>query len=236
MSTAILVTTLNEEATIGKLVTSFTQWGWDVFVVDDSSEDDTALVAFENGAKNVWGHESRIGIGPSLLEGWRRIRELGYHNIIQIDAGGSHDPDDCIALIRASVYDRADIVIGSRFRGGASYDNTNGSWKRPILSRIASFAMNRVQFGAHHSDWTSGYRYFNQKALDVLLKRTYHAKMHAWQIEVLAYAGEEGLKITESPISYVAGRSSFNHKVANEAFMTFLHVANHVRHVGAKHV
>jgi hypothetical protein len=48
--------------------------------------------------------------------------------------------------------------------------------------------------------------------------------MHGWQIEVLAHAGHLGLEIAEVPISYRAGRSAFNRKIANEAFLVWMDI------------
>ena len=94
--------------------------------------------------------------------------------------------------------------------------------------------MNFAQMGAHYTDWTSGYRYFSAEALRRLLKKRYHTEMHTWQIEVLAHAGEMGLKIVEVPIHYTAGRSSFNRKIAYEAILTWLHVMHHIGWVGSR--
>lgn len=232
MTTGIVITTRNEGQTIHGLVRTFTRYGWNVYVVDDDSGDETATLAALGGAKVVV-NARRQGIGPCLMQAWRMAREDGHACVLQIDAGDSHQARDCLAIFNAAAASEADMVIGSRFLPGSKYDNWNGSWYRPMLSRLAALAMNYAQWGAKYTDWTSGYRYFNDKALDLLLRKNYIAKMHGWQIETLAYAGEAGLKIIEVPISYKAGRSSFNKTVAWEAIMTFLHVMHHVMYVGA---
>ena len=67
------------------------------------------------------------------------------------------------------------------------------------------------------TDWTSGYRVYSAKAAEYLLGCQYRAKMHGWQVEVLFNAIRGGLSISEAPITYTAGRSSFNRSVAGEA-------------------
>ncbi len=228
---AVCITTLNEATTIYNLVSFFIKRDFMVIVVDDASTDGTDLIAILAGA-HVERNDQRIGIGPSLLRAWEAAVDADCTGVLQIDAGESHDPCDYYKFLDAVTHiGLADVVIGSRFCAGAVYDNTNGSWKRPFLSRLATFVMNRAQMGAHYTDWTSGYRYFSRRALDTLLTRRCFAKMHGWQIEVLAYAGESGLTIVEVPITYRAGRSSFSKKVAVEAFQVFLHVIHHVRAV-----
>jgi len=116
---------------------------------------------------------------------------------------------------------QGDVVIGSRFVKGSRY---TGRPRRALMSRVASMACNFAQPGAHWSDWTSGFRAFTAPALQALLGKRYFAKMHGWQIEVLAHAGHLGLEIAEAPISYRAGRSAFNRHIANEAFLVWLDI------------
>lgn len=87
-------------------------------------------------------------------------------------------------------------------------------------------ACNALQ-GSHVHDWTSGYRLFTADALSRLLQYKYWQKMHAWQIAVLARAHALGLTVVEVPITYRAGRSSFNRKVALEAVNTWLDIMHH---------
>lgn len=227
----ICITTFNEAETIGPLVRRFVRVGWSVCVSDGGSTDGTCAAALDAGATVLIGN-GKEGIGPCLMRAWRYALDNGYLGVVQIDAGGSHNPDDVLPIILAAA--NADIVIGSRFIKGAVYDNTNGVWSRPLLSRLAAKLMNFAQMGAHYSDWTSGYRYFSAEALRKLLPKRYHTDMHTWQIEVLAHAGEMGFKIVEVPISYTAGRSSFNRKIAHEAVMTWLHVMHHIGWVGSR--
>lgn len=231
MATLICITTYNEADTIGPLVRRFVSVGWSVCVADGGSTDGTASAALNAGATVLSGLK-REGIGPCLMRAWRYALDNGFTGVIQIDAGGSHNPDDVLAIIMAA--GSADMVIGSRFMPGATYDNTHGKPLRPFMSRLAAHLMNFAQMGARYTDWTSGYRYFSAPLLKRLLLKRYHTEMHTWQIEVLAHAGEMGFKIVEVPINYTAGRSSFNRKIAHEAFLTWLHVMHHVGWVGSR--
>lgn len=220
---------LNESETIGALVSSLARFGLDVVVVDGGSTDQTCAEALDAGATLFSGSE---GIGPCLMTAWRYALRQG-RGLLQIDAGGSHDPSDYLAM-RGLIDDGVDIVIGSRFLPASEYICPQRQWWRPFLSRTAALAMNYAQSGAHYTDWTSGYRYFSRQALEKLLSRKYMATMHGWQVEVLAYAGEMGLRIAESPIHYTLGRSSFNGNVARELFKTWWNVLHHVGWVGSR--
>lgn len=219
IKTGVCITTRNEHETIYDLVRTLGMMGFEVFVADDVSTDGTALMAEKAGA-HVTRETRRQGIGPCMRFAWLLALAHGCERIVQMDAGGSHDPADIHRLLTT----QADVVIGSRFCKGARY--TGRPW-RAVLSRLAALACNFAQPHSGWSDWTSGYRVFTAKAARMLI-RSYSAKMHGWQMEVLAVAGELGLNIAEAPISYKAGRSAFNRKIAMEAFETWLHILHHV--------
>lgn len=192
MKIGVCITTYRESA--GYLVMQLDKMGYSTYVVD----------AEETGV--------RLGIGPCLLEAWRRAfsDKCGY--ILQMDAGNSHFVVDTPRLLNALKLG-ADMVIGSRFCKGASYI---GNPKRATLSRIASAACN-LKAHTSFTDWTSGFRGFKYDTLRRLYYFNYQAQMHGWQIEVLKNALRLDADIAEVPIMYHAGRSSFNRKVAFEA-------------------
>jgi len=207
------ITTHNEGPTIGKLVRELRVSFEKVIVVDAASWDTTRSEASRAGA-DVLFTESKLPIGPALLIAWERALRYTPSAILQIDAGGSHLAEDAPRLLAQLKH--ADVVLGSRFMAGAEY--IGGQARRRIGSRVATMMCNGAQLGPHFTDWTSGYRAFTPQALRVLSQYEYRAKMHGWQIEVLAHAITSGLLITEVPIRYIAGRSSFNFRVAIEAY------------------
>ncbi len=225
MTDYAVITTLNEEQTICPLIEALQAQGLKVVIVDDCSDDDTVLLAGSYYDVKVIVNTARLGIGPSLMLGWQYALDAGAACVVQLDAGGSHDPLAASAMLRR--LDFCDMVIGSRFCKGAAYDNRAGKWTRPYMSRLAA-AMCNFAVGAHFTDWTSGYRAFHAGTLRRLLAHGYNARMHGWQIEVLARANNDGMYITEMPIKYIAGRSSFNGRVANEAINAWLHIMHHV--------
>lgn len=214
MDTVAVVTTLNEAESISGLVLGLREQGLRVCVVDDASEDDTVYLARQAGA-HVIAHMLRRGIGPSLVEGWRWALAQGATAVVQLDAGYSHSPYEAPWMLGRLA--DADVVVGSRFRDGAVY---HGSLRRQWLSRAAALGCNLRYCHALNgiSDWTSGYRAFSASALRKLARLNYTATMHGWQIEVLLACRWLGLTVTEAPITYHGGRSSFNRRVAKEAF------------------
>lgn len=214
MDAIAVVTTLNEAESIAWLAGGLRAEGLRVCVVDDASEDDTVYLARQAGA-HVIAHQLRRGIGPSLVEGWRWALGEGATAVVQLDAGKSHFPGSANRLLGRLA--DADVVVGSRFRPQAMY---MGSLRRQWMSRVAALACNLRYFHALSgiSDWTSGYRAFSAQALRKLARMNYTATMHGWQIEVLLACRWLGLQVAEAPITYLGGRSSFNRRVAKEAF------------------
>lgn len=220
MKACVIIPTLNEESTIQTLINSLNHY--EIIVVDDNSQDNTVRNAINAGAY-VIQHASRKGLGPSLIEGFKTSLLFEYDKIVTIDAGGSHDPNVVAAMLTVP----ADLCLGSRFLPFSQYDNANGKWYRPFISKAAAKVLNFSQSGSHYSDWTSGYRVYSQDLVYALMQYKYQSKMHGIQIELLARATSLGAVVKEYPIKYVAGKTSFNNKVASEAVNIWLQVLNH---------
>lgn len=210
-----VITALNEEQTIGTLVRELREQGLDVFVCDDGSTDKTRIQAIKNGAEVV-RHETPRGIRESLMELWRLAIIRRYDYIVQIDAGGSHNAFDWCAW---DWHDRPDITIGSRFNGGQYI----GRQWRAFASRATAAALN---WATHRkiTDWTSGYRVFSRRALELLVKQNYMTTAHTWQIEVLHAAIDNNLTVAEFPITYRAGESSLKLKTIDDLIKVYLWV------------
>lgn len=208
---AACITARNEAKTIQGLTWTLCTLGFRVYVMDDGSTDSTAGFASHVPDVVVGRHERPQGIGPSLLELWRRALADGATSVVQLDAGGSHH--SAYAHRLRMVLNEADVVVGSRFLPDGAY--MGGA--RQYASRLAS-AMCNLRTGQRLTDWTSGYRAFNRAALAKLLVHDYRCRMHGWQIEVLGHALRDGLRVVEVPITYWAGSTSFRAATACEAF------------------
>ena len=230
MNKYAVITAKNEEDTIRDVVDQLVADGWQVVVINDGSTDDTAWNALTAGAQVVHQYPSQ-GIGKSLLRAWKHAYDNGADYIVQLDAGGSHCPEQALELLSVLIMADAELVIGSRFTESGGFgiapkkaEYIGRKW-RALASMLAAVMLN---FAAHQhiSDWTSGYRCFSRRAIEELLSFNYYQPMHAWQIEVLGKAIERDFYIVETPITYTAGRSSLRLKGVSDAVLEWLCLFN----------
>ncbi|MDP2861918.1 MAG: glycosyltransferase family 2 protein [Desulfobacterales bacterium] len=111
----ILIPALNEETTIGGIITRSKKYSDDILVVDGHSNDGTESVSRSLGVRVIFDHKK--GKGEAIRSA---IPCIEKEITVLIDADGSHDPDDIPKLVQPILENRADHVSGSRLIGGSS--------------------------------------------------------------------------------------------------------------------
>lgn len=206
VKTIAVVPTFHEEDSIQSLVKSLYQHVDGVILADESTNDLTARAGAKAGATIL---QTKGGIGPSLLSGFRLALSHEPSHIAVIDAGGSHQVSDLPRLLAQDV----DVVIGSRFVRGAVYKGR--AWRARMSRLYGSWWSLKTSQRIH--DWTSGYRVYRADVLDKVLDQEYRATMHAFQAELLAALVMRWAEVVEVPIHYQAGTSAMSPRVAWEA-------------------
>lgn len=192
----IVVPALNEERSVGAVVTAARDLGRDVCVVDDGSTDATAAKARAAGGI-VLRVPLNLGVGGALRVGFRWALSHGYDTVVQIDADGQHDPREVGPLLDAMRAANADMAIGSRFIQGAGAYEVRGA-RRFAMSVLARRAT-RIT-GVRVTDSTSGFRAIRRPLLD-RFAANYPVEYLGDTVEALIDAGRIGAKIVEHPIS-----------------------------------
>ena len=85
-----------------------------------------------------------MGLGSAYREGFQWGIENKYHNMIQMDADFSHNPDDLIRLLEACKNENVDLCIGSRYVVGGKVENWPKS--RWLISYFASIYVRLILF------------------------------------------------------------------------------------------
>jgi glycosyltransferase involved in cell wall biosynthesis len=192
-SQLIVIPALDEEATVGAVVTSIrAQLDADILVVDDGSTDRTVAEAVAAGAK-VLSHPYNLGVGAALRSGFRYAVANGYDAVVQVDADGQHDVEAASRLLARLEADGLDLVVGSRF--GSDYEV--GVVRRTSMRMLSRSVSRRL--GVEINDTTSGFRAFGPQAL-ARFARAYPSAYLSDTVEALLLAGDWGLKVAEEPV------------------------------------
>ena len=222
--TLVVVPTYNESltlpGTVGRLRAA-APWA-DVLVVDDGSPDGTGRLAEEMGeadpAIHVLHRAGKQGLGTAYVAGFGWALERGYEIICEMDADGSHRPEQMPDLLaRISADPRVDLVIGSRWVPGGEVEN----WPmhREVLSRGANL-YTRVMLGMPVGDATAGFRAFRAEMLERLDLPSVSSQGYCFQVDMTRRVVEAGGKVAEVPITFVereAGVSKMSRNIIVEA-------------------
>jgi dolichol-phosphate mannosyltransferase len=191
----------------------------DVIVVDDGSPDGTGRIADELAAADphvkVVHRTQKAGLGAAYRAGFRVALDAGYDVIGEMDADGSHQPEQLHRLLEA--LRGADLVIGSRWIPGGSIVNWPRS--REALSRGGNIYV-RLLLGIDVHDATAGFRLFRRATLEKIDIDSVHSTGYVFQTDMAYRTLQAGLKIVEVPIEFIErerGDSKMSRDVAIES-------------------
>jgi dolichol-phosphate mannosyltransferase len=190
-------------------------------VVDTVSKDNTLdlcknLSDKDNRFITVWSPDNK-NVVDAYLAGYKEAIHNKHEFIIEMDAGGSHDPKVLPAILQV-LTEGYDCVFGSRFIAGGSICDSN--WKRYFLSKSGTVLSNLL-LGTKLHDMTSGYQGFNTKIVEKFLNYDLLSKAHFYQTELRYLLRKTHYK--EVPIHYKAPSPSVSKKAVYNALDTLLH-------------
>jgi len=175
----------------------------EIIVVDNGSNDGTAQVATEHGARVV--REDRRGYGQACLAGIAALSPDAWI-VVFVDGDGSDDPADLPRLLEPVVSGDADLALGSR---------TEAGWKggaftpqQAFGNRLATSLM-KLLFGAQYTDLGPFRVILREKLRSLGMQDT----NYGWTIEMQIKAHRQGLRVREIPVNYrrrIAGQSKIS--------------------------
>jgi dolichol-phosphate mannosyltransferase len=190
-----------------------------LLIADDNSPDGTGRIADELAAADprvkVLHRTGKQGLGAAYLAGFRWGIEHGYNVLVEMDADGSHRPEELPRLLTA--LERADLVLGSRWVPGGRVVNWPKS--RQWLSRGGS-AYSRLALRVPIRDVTGGFRAFRAHTLQGLGLEEVQSQGYCFQVDLARRAVRAGFRVVEVPITFVErehGVSKMSRAIVAEA-------------------
>jgi dolichol-phosphate mannosyltransferase len=190
-----------------------------VLVVDDGSPDGTGELADEMAAADervhVMHRTEKAGLGAAYVAGFGWALENGYAVVVEMDADGSHAPEDLPRLLDALT--DADLVLGSRYVPGGSV--VNWPKRREVLSRGGNI-YSKLALGAKVNDITGGFRAYRAEVLRELNLHTVASQGYCFQIDLAWRTIELGYRVVEVPITFTEreiGESKMSGNIVREA-------------------
>jgi dolichol-phosphate mannosyltransferase len=220
----VIVPTYNERENLEPIVARVRSAVPDahLLVADDGSPDGTGEIADRLAAADTHVHvlhrRTKEGLGAAYLAGFAWGLEHGYDVLVEMDADGSHQPEQLPALLHA--LEDADLVIGSRWVPGGTV--RNWPWRREVLSRGAN-TYTRIAMGAPVRDMTGGFRAFRADALRSLDLHDVSSQGYCFQVDLAWRALSRGLRVVEVPITFVErqrGNSKMSGAIVREALIS----------------
>ena len=223
MRALVVVPTYNEAENLERIVQRVRAAvpAADVLVVDDGSPDGTGDIADRLAAADpsvfVLHRTAKAGLGAAYLAGFDWGLQGGYDVLVEMDADGSHLPEQLPRLLEA--LPDADLVLGSRWVPGGSVEN----WpqRRKWLSRGGN-TYARLALGLPLHDATGGFRVFRRTTLEAIDLPTVTSQGYCFQVDLARRTVEAGLRVVEVPITFVErvhGQSKMTGAIVREALV-----------------
>jgi dolichol-phosphate mannosyltransferase len=192
----------------------------DILIADDNSPDGTGRIADELTAGDERVHvlhrPGKQGLGAAYVAGFGWAREHGYEAVVEMDADGSHAPEELPRLLDA--LSEADAVLGSRYVPGGTVVNWPTS--RMLISRSGNLYV-RMALGMPFRDATGGYRAYRMPVLDKMEIDSVSSQGYCFQVDLAWRAYRQGFRVTEVPITFAdreRGASKMSQSIVREAF------------------
>ncbi len=219
----VLIPTYNERENLPRIVARVRASAptADILVLDDNSPDGTGEVADQLAANDPQVHvlhrTAKQGLGAAYKAGFAWAIDRGYDAAVEMDADGSHQPEQLPSLLQAA--EHADLVIGSRWIKGGAVVN----W--PLYRKVISVGGNvyvKLMLGLPVNDATGGFRVYRTSALRKMDLESVDSAGYGFQVDMTAELLRVGLTAVEVPIEFIereVGESKMNGDIVKEAFL-----------------
>ncbi len=225
MKVSVVIPVYNEEVYVATTVKRVISTGVvsEIIIVDDFSTDGTrdVLKSLEKELSTskckikVIFQERNQGKGAALRRGFRSVTK---DIIIIQDADLEYDPKDYPKLIEPILDERADVVYGSRFKGGTH--RVLFFWH--MLGNKFLTLFSNMLTNLNLTDMETCYKVFRAEVLEDI---TLTSDRFGFEPEITAKLAKKGFRIYETSVSY-AGRTYSEGKKINwkDGVAAFWHI------------
>lgn len=223
-SVLVIIPTFNERENLPLIVARLQAAvpGAHALVVDDGSPDGTGAIADSlaeaDERVHVMHRSEKAGLGAAYIAGFRWALEHGYGVVVEMDADGSHAPEQLPRLL-SRIGSGADLVLGSRYVPGGSV--VNWPRRREVLSRGGNL-YSRLALGVKLNDITGGYRAYRREVLEALPLDAVASQGYCFQVDLAWRAVQQGFTVVEVPITFTEreiGESKMSGGIVREALL-----------------
>lgn len=190
---AVLIPCYNEEKTIKKVIGDFKLYlpNSKIYVYDNNSTDNTAMIALNEGAIVV--NEYRQGKGNVVRSMFRDINADCY---LMVDGDDTYPAECAKDMVELIISKKADMVIGDRL--SSTYFNENKRLFHNSGNRLVRMLINKF-FNGNINDIMTGYRAFNRKFV-----KSFPVISKGFEIEteMTIHAMDKNMLLYEIPVQY----------------------------------
>lgn len=192
----VVIPAWNEADNIGKVLTKLSDYEYDIVVVNDGSEDNTASIVSQYSGVYLVNHFINRGMGAALQTGNEFALQKGAQYIVHFDADGQMQAEDIKEMIEPLLTGKADITIGSRHMGKES----NLPWFKRYIIQPPARIINYIFTGLWLTDVHNGFRAMTEGAArKIIIKQDLMA--HA--TEIIALIKKNNLSYVEVPVKII---------------------------------
>lgn len=198
MSDVVLLPVFNEVGTVGAVLDSVrSHFDGEVVVIDDGSDDGTALVLAERDDIAVVRLDRNCGYGCALRIGFDVARELRFDRLVTMDCDGQHEPAHIPEFLSA-LDEGWDIVSGSRYlpRSGAT-------GMAPADRREINYAITEMVNSVTGWKLTDSFCGFKAYRVDALGSLRLKESGYAMPLELWAKAWKAGFEVRELAVERI---------------------------------